>query len=83
MIDLCKQNNINVVIKDLTLDEVLDADEVFFTGTASEITPVIWIDDKKINNGSIGEVTSSLKESYMDIVLAKSESHLNWLSFIK
>ena len=83
VIDLCKQNNINVVIKDLTLDEVLDADEVFFTGTASEITPVISIDDKKINNGSIGEVTSSLKQIYMDIVLAKSESHLNWLSFIK
>ena len=67
----------------MTLDEVLNADEVFFTGTASEITPVISVDDKKINHGAIGEITSSLKQIYMNIVFGKSDSHLNWLSFIK
>ena len=41
------------------------------------------IDDKKINQGQIGEITSRLKQSYMDIVLGKSDSHLSWLTFIK
>ena len=83
VIDLCKDRKINIVIKDLTLDEVVDADEVFFTGTASEITPVISIEDKKIANGSIGEVTAMLKQFYEDIILAKSSSYLHWNSFLK
>ena len=75
--------NIEIIIKDLTLDELIDADEAFFSGTASEITPIVSLDDKKINNGEIGEITTQLKNIYMDIVLAKSDSHLPWLTFIK
>ena len=83
IISLCEELNIEIIIKDLTLDELIDADEAFFSGTASEITPIVSLDDKKINNGKIGEITTQLKNIYMDIVLAKSDSHLPWLTFIK
>ena len=83
VIELCKELKIDIIIKDLTVDELFDADEVFFTGTASEITPVISVDDKKINGGCIGEITASLKKLYIDIILAKSDHHLSWLTFIK
>ena len=83
VIELCKELKIDIIIKDLTVDELFDADEVFFTGTASEITPVISVDDKKINGGCIGEITASLKKLYIDIILAKSDRHLSWLTFIK
>ena len=73
----------DIIIKDLSLDELVNADEAFFTGTASEVTPVVSLDDKKINNGHIGEITNQLKQLYMDIVLGKSEKHLPWLTFIK
>jgi len=83
VIELCKELKIDIIIKDLTVDELFDADEVFFTGTASEITPVISVDDKKINGGCIGEITASLKKLYIDIILSKSDRHLSWLTFIK
>ena len=51
--------------------------------TASEVTPVISIDDKKISDGNVGEITSKLKNLYMDIVLGESETHLPWLTFLR
>ncbi len=83
IIQLCKELGIDIIIKDLALDELINADEAFFTGTASEVTPVVSLDDKKINDGQIGKITSQLKKVYMDIVLGKSEKHLPWLTFIK
>ena len=83
IIQLCSELEIPIVIKDITCEDLFSADEIFFTGTASEVTPVISIDDKKINHGKIGDTTSRLKQIYMDIVLGKSESHLSWLTFIK
>ena len=83
VIELCKENNIEIIIKDLKINDIYDADEVFFTGTASEITPVVSLSDKKIDNGLAGEITLLLKSIYNDIVLAKSDKHLDWLSFIE
>ena len=83
IIQLCKELNIEIIVKDLTLDELIDADEAFFSGTASEITPIVSLDGKKINSGEIGVITNQLKSLYMNIVLAKSDSHLPWLTFIK
>ena len=83
IIDLCEELDIKIIIKDLSIDELINADEAFFTGTASEVTPIISLDDKKINNGKIGEITLQLKKLYMSIVFAKSEPHLSWLTFIK
>ena len=83
IIELCLELDIPIVIKDITCEDLFDSDEIFFTGTASEVTPVISIDDKEINNGKVGEITSRLKSLYMNIVLGKSEPHLSWLTFIK
>ena len=83
IIQLCKELEIDIIVKDLTLKELIDADEAFFTGTASEVTPIVSLDGKKINSGSIGEITNRLKKLYSDIILAKSDCHLSWLTFIK
>ena len=83
IIQLCSELDIPIIIKDINCEELFDADEIFFTGTASEVTPVISVDDKEINNGNIGTITSKLKKTYMDIVVGKSEPHKSWLTFIK
>ena len=70
IIDLCEELDIEIIIKDLSVDELINADEAFFTGTASEVTPIVSLDDKKINNGKIGKITSQLKKLYMSIVFA-------------
>ena len=68
-------------IDKITKNDLFEADEVFYCGSASEVTPIISIDDKKISNGNVGEITSKLKTMYMDIVFAKSDTHLSWLTF--
>jgi len=57
IIEISKDNNIEVVEQRFTRDELYMADECFFTGTAAEITPVREVDDRQIGNGKPGPVT--------------------------
>ena len=58
------------------------ADEVFFTGTAAEITPICQIDKIQIGLGERGPVTEKLQQLFFDILYAKVEDRYNWLSFV-
>ena len=80
IIKICEELNIAVKIHNFTLDDLLCADEIFFTGTASEVTPIRSIDDNLVSNGEPGEITLKLREYYMDIVNAKNKKFLSWLS---
>ena len=50
--------------KDISLDELKSADEIFFTGTAAEVTPVVQIEDDKINTGEVGQITKNLRDEF-------------------
>lgn len=82
VMELAKDLKIKVIEKDITLKELKSADEIFFTGTAAEITPISQIDKITINNGKIGKTTSLIKNNYSDIVRAKNKKYYKWLSFI-
>ena len=58
------------------------ADEVFFTGTAAEITPICQIDKIQIGLGERGPVTEKLQQLFFDILYAKVEDSHKWLSFV-
>ncbi|RNJ77721.1 MAG: branched-chain amino acid transaminase [Nitrosopumilus sp. H8] len=58
------------------------ADEVFLTGTAAEITPVISIDGKKIGNGRPGDVTKKMISEYADIVMGRNDDYTHWLTAV-
>jgi len=68
--------------KDITYEELIQSDEVFFSGTAVEITPISKIDDVIIGPGSIGPVTEKLQNLYSDIVTGKNEVYKDWLSLV-
>jgi branched-chain amino acid aminotransferase len=68
--------------KDITYEELIQSDEVFFSGTAVEITPISKIDDVIIGLGSIGPVTEKLQNLYSDIVTGKNEVYKDWLSLV-
>lgn len=61
-------------------DELYLADEVFFTGTAAEVTPVREIDNRCIGVGEPGPVTKRLQERFFDVVRGSDTSHLEWLA---
>jgi branched-chain amino acid aminotransferase len=67
-------------------DELYIADEVFFTGTAAELTPVREIDDRKIGAGECGPVTRKLQDAFFEAVKGKAgqekPTHPHWLTFV-
>jgi branched-chain amino acid aminotransferase len=56
------------------------ADEVFFCGTASEITPIRAIDKINVNNGITGPVTLALQREFFGIVNGTSTDRHNWFT---
>ena len=56
------------------------SDEVFFTGSAAEITPIRSIDKIKIGNGSRGPITRRLQEAFFDIIEGKTDDRHNWMT---
>ncbi len=71
ILDLCEQHGIPCKVKDIPLDELLVADEIFCTGTMGELAPVIEIDQTTFCNGDAGKMTRKLSALYS--ALTKSE----------
>lgn len=60
ILDLCKRLNIPVEERRFHQRELFLADEVFFTGTISEVLPIVRIDGKTVGNGRVGPISSRL-----------------------
>ena len=73
---------LEVIEKQITRDEVYTADEVFFTGTAAEVTPINSLDDRIVGDGKRGEVTADIQRRYFDVVNGKNKDRLAWLTHI-
>ena len=82
VIRLIAEAGLELIEKRITRDEVYVADEVFFTGTAAEVTPVRELDGRQIGNGSRGPVTEMLQARYFDCVQGRDSQHDDWLTFV-
>ncbi len=80
VITLIKELGIELVEKRITRDEVYIADEVFFTGTAAEVTPVRELDNRTIGSGKRGPVTEKIQSLFFDCVLGRHQAHRDWLT---
>ena len=83
VMQLADEAGYQIIEKRITRDEVYIADEVFFTGTAAEVTPVREVDGRTIGNGSRGAITQQLQSRYFDVVYGRSAAHQNWLTWVK
>ena len=63
-------------------DELYISDEVFFSGTAAEVTPIKEIDKYQIGEGKRGQVTELIQEKFFNLVKAKDQKYLDWLDFV-
>jgi len=80
ILEFSKNMTIKSKIKEISKDELLGSDEVFLTGTAAEITPVIKIEKKKIGNGKVGDVTKQVMNTYSEIVMNNNKKFSKWLT---
>ena len=82
VIQLIRANGIKLIEKNITVKELLKADEVFMTGTAAEVKSVSTINKTTIGNGKIGNITKTLQKSFMDVVMGKDQKFASWLRYI-
>ena len=71
-----------VVEEVISRERLYAANEVFFTGTAAEVTPIRSIDHRTIGIGKRGPISEKLQSAFFDIVEAKVEDKYGWLSYI-
>jgi branched-chain amino acid aminotransferase len=80
VIRIARDEGYMVEERDITREELLTAEEVFFTGTAAEITPVLEVDGRPVGEGKPGPITMKLKEKYKRIVMGLEERYKHWLT---
>ncbi len=83
ILELAKELNINFEIKKLKVEDVLEADEAFFSGTAAEVVPINSLDNKQIGEGVRGPITEQLQSTYFDQVRGVREGNQNWHTFVE
>jgi branched-chain amino acid aminotransferase len=82
VLELAKDAGYEVQVGNLQLDDLLNADEAFFTGTAAEVTPVKEVDGTLISQGKPGPVTLQLQEAFNAAVHGKTPFYHKWLHFV-
>jgi branched-chain amino acid aminotransferase len=82
IMEIARDLNYKVEEKDISVADVKSCDEAFFTGTAAEVTPIIQVDDKKINNGKPGKITKQIQTIYFDLIRGKIQKYNNWLTHV-
>jgi len=66
-------------VRALQLEDLLTADEAFFTGTAVEVTPIRELDETTIGNGTPGPVTSEIQRIFSAATLGLDDRYADWL----
>ena len=82
VIDLARTMGLTVRETVFSRDELYIADEVFFTGTAAELTPIREVDNRLIGNGFPGPITHKLQQAFFRIVQGKDDAFKSWLTLI-
>ena len=77
---LAQELGIEVVEQAIPREMLYIADEVFFTGTAAEITPIRSIDRIKVGAGRRGPIAEKLQKEFFAIIRGDSEDRYNWLT---
>ena len=83
ILTLARDNRISCEIRDISRDELYLADEVFLTGTAAEIKPVVEIDNRTIGDGKVGAISQRLKMLYESVVHGENKKFSKkWLMLV-
>ena len=83
VITLAHEMGIKVIEENIPREALYIADEVFFTGSAAEITPISSIDKIPIGTGTRGPITKKLQDRFFEIVSGEAEDKYGWLTYVK
>ena len=83
MLDIAHDMGITVEEWELNRNDLYLADELFFTGSAAEVTPIREVDGRVVGNGSRGPMTEKLQKKFFDVVAGKEPKYKKWLDIVK
>lgn len=80
VLQLAQEFEIEIVEREVSRMELYRADEVFFTGTAAEVTAIVEVDRRKVGNGEMGKITRKIRDAYSELVNGLNDRHMNWIT---
>jgi branched-chain amino acid aminotransferase len=83
IITLARDLGIPVREEDMPREMLYIADEIFLTGTASEVTPVRSVDRIEVGAGRRGPITQQIQQRFMDLVKGTGEDPYGWLTYVQ
>jgi branched-chain amino acid aminotransferase len=83
VICLAQEFGLKLIEENIPREALYIADEVFFTGSAAEITPISSIDKIVIGSGKRGPITAKLQDRFFKIVEGEAEDKYGWLTIVK
>ncbi len=82
IIRIAEDMGIKVIEQNVPREALYLADEVFFTGSAAEVTPISYIDNIKVGSGVAGPITKKLQRAFFDILEGRAEDKFGWLTLV-
>jgi len=82
VIQIARDLGCRVNVGSILLDDLLTADEVFFTGTAAEVTPIREVDGAVIGSGGRGPLTERIQQIFFSATAGREERYRDWLTFV-
>jgi branched-chain amino acid aminotransferase len=82
VIRIARDQGYEVVERDLVRTDLYLADEVFFTGTAAELTPIREVDDRTVGAGHRGPVTKELQDVFFAATRGDDPRYVSWLTYV-
>ena len=83
IIKICEQMGIPVLERAIPREMLYIADEVFFTGTAAEITPIRSVDKVQVGAGKRGPLTTEIQKRFFDIITGEVEDQFGWFTWVE
>jgi branched-chain amino acid aminotransferase len=80
VLQIARDLNVAIVEQMIPREMLYIADEVFFTGTAAEVTPIRSVDKIKVGNGAMGPITKALQKEFYAIVHGEKNDRHGWLT---
>jgi branched-chain amino acid aminotransferase len=80
VVQIARDLGLPVEIRPMSLIDVQSADELFFTGTAIEVTPIKELDGRVVAGGKPGAITRRIQQTFFDAVHGKLPQYRNWLA---
>jgi branched-chain amino acid aminotransferase len=82
VIELLRDEGVEVRETELARGSLYTADEIFLTGTAAEVCPIREVDRRQVGSGSRGPITRRAQELFAEAVAGKLEDYRHWLTFV-